>query len=201
MSTFTFKTISFCYIELTVTCLNYFPNQRKQYRFKKKLLKNILVLYLVCSGSAHPLPLLPLLDGATCLPRAPSSTDKDQGPLRPISGLSSPDGPIHLVLPGREGPVPEISQLPGPCDNRSLGLAVRTSSVRVCHREGGTHQRGWRSLPAGQTRLLRPREGVTCLGYVDLALSAVQPWAHFMPSLILRFPWDSLVPAWSSFRK
>lgn len=52
IGTFTFKTIS---VEFTVACLNYFPNQRKQYRFKKKITENIPVLYLICSGSRHHL--------------------------------------------------------------------------------------------------------------------------------------------------
>lgn len=81
-------------------------------------------------------------------------------------------------------------------------MVVRTSDVRVCSGEVGWEvRRVGRYLPAGQTRLLRPRKGVTYLGYMDLALSAARPWAHFMPSLIPRFPWDPLVPAWSSFRK
>lgn len=74
--------------------------------------------------------------------------------------------------------------------------------MRVCSGELGWEVRGvGRCLPAGQTSLLRPREGVTYLGYMNLALSAARPWAHFMHSLILRFPWDPLVPAWFSFRK
>lgn len=69
--------------------------------------------------------------------------------------------------------------------------------MRVYSREVGWEVRGvGRCLPTGQTRLLGPREGVTCFGSVcSTALGTFHALSD--PQV----PLDSLVPAWSSFRK